>query len=66
MGNNMFASSSDSAYPASQFFGAQRASMPTGTAPTSSGQDVSKNHIIITGVIVVGVAYVLWHYSMTH
>lgn len=61
-----FSSQSDSAYPASQFFGAQRGSQPTGTAPSSSGLDVGKNHLIITGLALVAVAYFAWHYAMTH
>ena len=61
-----FTSPQDSAYPASQFFGAQRASASTGTAPSSSGLDVSKQHIAITGVVLIAVAYIAWHYAMTH
>ena len=63
---SFFTSQSDSSYPASQFFGAQRASQPTGTAPSSSGLDVGKNHLVITGVVLIAVAYIAWHYAMTH
>lgn len=61
-----FTSNTDSAFPASQFFGAQRASAPTGTAPSSSGFDVSKQHIAVTGVVLIAVAYIAWHWAMTH
>ena len=56
----------DSAFPASQFFGAQRSSAPTGTAPSSGGLDVSKNHVVITGIVLIAAAYYFWHYAMTH
>ena len=63
---NPFTSRQDSAFPASQFFGAQRASQPTGTAPSSSGLDVGKQHLVITGLVLIGVAYFAWHWAMTH
>ena len=61
-----FTSQADSYFPASQFFGAQRASASTGTAPSSSGLDVSKQHIVLTGIVLIAVAYYAWHWAMTH
>ena len=63
---NPFTSRQDSSYPASQFFGAQRASASTGTAPSSSGLDFTKQHVVITGIVLIALAYWAWHYTMTH
>lgn len=59
-------SPNDAGFPASQFFGAQRTSMPTGTAPSSSGLDFGTKHVVVTGLIIVAVAYFAWHYAATH
>lgn len=65
MGSSLF-TRSDSAYPATQMFGAQAGAKSTGTAPSNGTQDVSSQHIIITGIVLIALAYCGWHYVMTH